>query len=111
MKAEAYVLRAYYYHELLKWFGAALPIMREPFEFTADFSSLEKASYYDVVKFVMEDCDAALAINALPIRIITNEPYRVTKALAEAIKSKMILFAASPLNKGTELLGRSIPGE
>ncbi|MBN8787205.1 MAG: RagB/SusD family nutrient uptake outer membrane protein [Terrimonas sp.] len=100
MKAEAYVLRAYYYHELLKWFGAALPIMREPFEFTADFSSLEKASYYDVVKFVMEDCDAALAINALPIRIITNEPYRVTKALAEAIKSKMILFAASPLNNG-----------
>ena len=98
MKAEAYVLRAYYYHELLKWYGAVLPIMREPFEFTADFSGIEKASYYDVAKFIMEDCDAALAISALPARITTNEPYRVTKAVAEAIKSKMILFAASPLN-------------
>lgn len=100
MKAEAYLLRAYYYHELLKWFGAVLPIMREPFEFTADFSSLEKASYYEVVKFIMEDCDAALAIAELPERITTNEDYRVTKALAESIKSKMILFAASTLNNG-----------
>ncbi|MFT4154881.1 RagB/SusD family nutrient uptake outer membrane protein [Parafilimonas sp.] len=102
MKAEAYVLRAYYYHELLKWYGAVLPIMREPFEFTADFSGLEKASYYDLTKFIMEDCDSALAISALPTRITTNEPYRVTKALAEAIKSKVILFAASPLNNGGE---------
>ncbi len=102
MKAEAYVLRAYYYHELLKWYGAVLPIMREPMEFTADFSALGKASYYELTKFIMEDCDAALAIDALPTRITTDEPYRVTRALAEAIKSKMILFAASPLNNAGE---------
>lgn len=100
-KAEAHLLRAYYYHELLKWFGPVLPIMREPFSFTDDFSVLEKANYYDVVKFIMEDCDVALGTEELPWRITTpGEAGRFNKAMAEAIKSKMILFAASPLNNG-----------
>lgn len=101
-RAEAHLLRAYYYSELLKWFGAAVPVERAPHSFTDDFSKLQKESYYNVVKFIIEDCDAALATEELPWRItISSESGRVTKALAEAIKSKMILFAASPLyNEG-----------
>lgn len=98
-KAEAHLLRAYYYSELLKWFGAVLPIVRTPYGFSDDFSKVEKASYYDVAKFIMEDCDVALGTDELPWRITTGgEAGRVNKAMAEAIKSKMILFAASPLN-------------
>lgn len=95
-KAEAHLLRAYYYSELLKWFGAQLPIQREPYNFDADFSTLEKASYDEVVQFIIEDCNTALSTSQLPWR--SMEAHRVTKAMAEAIKSKMILFAASPLN-------------
>ncbi|TLV00719.1 RagB/SusD family nutrient uptake outer membrane protein [Dyadobacter luticola] len=98
-KAEAHLLRAYYYSELLKWFGAAIPIEKDLYEFSDDFSSVEKAGYYDIVKFIMEDCDVALGTAELPWRITTPaEGGRVHKGLAEAIKSKMILFAASPLN-------------
>lgn len=98
-KAEAHLLRAYYYHELLKWFGAVLPIEKTPYGLADDFSKVEKASYYDLVKFIIEDCDVALATSELPWRIETkDEAGRVNKAMAEAIKSKMILFAASPLN-------------
>ncbi|HLA60488.1 MAG TPA: RagB/SusD family nutrient uptake outer membrane protein [Puia sp.] len=100
-RAEAHLLRAYYYSELLKWFGAVLPIEREPYAFADDFSSVTKDSYYNVVKFIIEDCDVALATAELPWRITTDgEAGRVNKAMAEAIKSKMILFAASPLNNG-----------
>ncbi len=100
-RAEAHLLRAYFYSELLKWFGAVLPIERDPYEFSDDFSTVTKASYYDVVKFIIEDCDVALATAELPWRITTDgEAGRVNKAMAEAIKSKMILFAASPLNNG-----------
>jgi hypothetical protein len=104
-KAEAHLLRAYYYSELLKWFGSALPIQREAYNFSDDFSKVKKESYYDVVKFIMEDCDVALATAELPWRITTNgEAGRVNKAMAEAIKSKMILFAASPLyNEGKDI--------
>jgi hypothetical protein len=100
-KAEAHLLRAYYYSELLKWFGAVLPIIKESYSFSDDFSGLKKASYYEVVKFIIEDCDVALGTVELPWRITTDgEGGRVNKAMAEAIKSKMILFAASKLNNG-----------
>ncbi|MET3115186.1 hypothetical protein AAKU52_002932 [Pedobacter sp. CG_S7] len=101
-KAEAHLLRAYYYSELLKWFGPSLPIEREPYDLAGDFSQVKRESYYNVVKFIMEDCDVALATSELPWRITTGgEAGRLNRAMAEAIKSKMILFAASPLyNEG-----------
>lgn len=100
-KAEAHVLRAYYYSELLRWYGTGLPIIREAYTLDTDFGQVEKPSYYETVKFILEDCDAALAIAELPWRITTDaEAARVTSAMAEAIKSRMIVFAASPLYNG-----------
>lgn len=100
-KAEAHVLRAYYYSELLRWFGCDLPIFREPLDMNHDYSSVRRSSYYEVVKFIIEDCDAALANSELPWRIATNnEALRITKAVAEAIKARMILYASSPLYNG-----------
>ena len=96
--AEAHLLRAYYYSELLMWFGCALPIIREPFTLDADYSTVKRSSFYDVVQFIIEDCDAALACDDLPWRITTDsEAVRMTKAVAWAIKSRMTVFAASPL--------------
>ena len=96
--AEAHILRAYYYSELLMWFGCSLPIIREPYTYDADFSKVERSSFHDVVEFIVEDCDAALACEELPWRITTDsEAMRMTKAVACAIKSRMTLFAASPL--------------
>ncbi|QNL50457.1 RagB/SusD family nutrient uptake outer membrane protein [Olivibacter sp. SDN3] len=100
-RAEAHLLRAYYYSELMKWFGSALPVLTEPRGFEEDFADLQKASFYELTQFVIADCDRALDTDELPWRITTGgEAARVTKALAEAIKSKMILFAASPLYNG-----------
>ena len=96
--AEAKLLRAYYYSELLLWFGCGLPIVDEPYTYTDDFSEVKRASYYEVVQFIMKDCDEALACNDLPWRITSSgETRRMFKALAWAIKSRMSVFAASPL--------------
>ncbi|WP_276090607.1 RagB/SusD family nutrient uptake outer membrane protein [Pedobacter sp. JY14-1] len=100
-KAEAHLLRAFYYAELLKWFGPSLPIQREPYQFDGDFSQTKRPGYYELVKFIMEDCDAAISSADLPWRITSaGEAGRVNKAMAEAVKSRMMLFAASPLNTG-----------
>lgn len=96
--AEAHVLRAYYYSELLMWFGCALPIVREPYSLSTDYSTVQRSSFHDVVNFIIEDCDAALACDELPWRITTSsEAMRMTKAVAWAIKSRMTVFDASPL--------------
>lgn len=96
--AEAHLLRAYYYSFLLKFFGCALPIVETPYGYRDDFSQVERSSYHDVVQFIMKDCDAALSTPELPWRIQSgNEAFRFTKAVAEALKSRMSLYAASPL--------------
>jgi len=96
--AEAHLLRAYYYAELLQWFGCALPLVETPYDLTTDFATVERASYYDVVQFIIKDCDAAIACSELPWRNESeSEACRVNKGLAWALKSRMSMFAASPL--------------
>ena len=104
-RAEAHLIRAYYYAELLKWFGTGLPVMREPFNYEDDFTQVQKPSYHEVVDFILEDCDFALNTAELPWRITSpTEKARLTKATAEAIKSRIMLYAASPLyNDGQDL--------
>lgn len=101
-KAEAHLLRAYYYMILLKYFGTSLPIVETPHGYEDDFATTVRSSYYDVVQFIIKDCDKALATPELPWRITTGaEAFRLTKAVAEGIKSRMTLYAASPLyNEG-----------
>ncbi|MEA4994863.1 MAG: RagB/SusD family nutrient uptake outer membrane protein [Petrimonas sp.] len=101
-KAEARVLRAFFYMELVKWFGK-VPVLESTIPFDSDFSTMTRASVYDVAKFVAADCDAALAEPNLPWRIDNpNDAMRVTKALALALKTKAMLFAASPLHNEGE---------
>src|SRR5690606_6441671 len=101
-KAEAHLLRAYYYMILLQYFGTSLPIVETPHGYEDDFATTVRSSYYDVVQFIIKDCDKALATPELPWRITTGaEAFRLTKAVAEGIKSRMTLYAASPLyNEG-----------
>lgn len=101
-KAEARVLRAFFYMELVKWFGK-VPVLESTIPFDSDFSTMTRSSVYDVAKFVAADCDAALAEPNLPWRIDNpNDAMRVTKALALALKTKAMLFAASPLHNDGE---------
>lgn len=97
--AEAHVLRAYYYSQLLAWYGCSLPIETVPFDLGSDFGGVKRSSYYEVSKFIVADCDSALSSSStLPWRITqTTDNGRFTKAVAEAIRSRQILFAASPL--------------
>lgn len=100
-QAEARVLRAWFYLELVKYFGK-LPVLDATVSFEADFSTMKRETVYDVVtKCIAADCDAAIASAELPWRIDnTANAGRVTKALAHTIKATAYLFAASPLHNG-----------
>ncbi len=102
-KAEAHLLRAFFYSELVRWFGK-LPIVKTNYGYTADFSGLKRESVKDVVDFIIEDCDYAIDCPDLPWRTtVSNEVMRMTKGLAWAIKSRMSITAASPLfNEGND---------
>lgn len=103
-KAEVRVLKAWFYLELIKFYGK-LPILDTTVAYDADFSTLKRETVYDIVtKCIAPDCDAALATEELPWRIDNaDNAQRTTKALAHAIKGTAYLYAASPLhNEGND---------
>lgn len=93
LKGEAKFMRAYYYQQLLRYFGG-VPIVDKPYTLSdTDFLS-ERASYEAVVNFIVKDCDEA----AVLLDGKTLVAGRATKAAALALKSRVLLYAASDLH-------------
>ncbi len=96
-KAEAYMLRAFYYWELIKQYGA-MPVVSTPFPLGFNYSNLTRPTFQTDIDFIVKDCDSAIANPNLPIRITqSTEGGRFSKAVAYAIKSEALLYNASPL--------------
>lgn len=105
---EVLVLRAYFYLQLIKRYGG-VPIIDTPYEVTHDFSQDRRASFEEVVDFIIADCDAALAIPesgkadvGFRWDISDNHRGTPTRAFAYAVKSQAALYAASPLWKTSD---------
>jgi len=98
---EARLLRAYYFFELARRYGdIALPL--EVLD-AAQANSIGKTSFADVVKFIAEECD--LCADHLPATHIgqpDNQIGRMTSGFAKALKSKALLYAASPLHNSAD---------
>lgn len=96
-KAEVYLLRAYYYLQLIKRYGP-MPIYTDPIDVNFDFSTMERPTFYENVQQILADCDAAIAQPELFFRVVSGvQDKEMTLGVAYAIKSEAMLFAASPL--------------
>ena len=91
--AECKVIRALNYLELLKFYGG-VPIIREYIDVSQNLK-IPRSSVEEVVEFIVKDCEDA--IPALPPRQLGNLRGRVDQGAAYAIRSKALLYAASPL--------------
>ena len=94
---EARLLRAFFFFELAKRYGdIAMPLTVLS---TEEANTIHKTSFQDVVKFIVEECDSCTKY--LPVsyaNISPKETGRVTKGFAMGLKSKTLLYAASPLH-------------
>ena len=100
-KAEAKVLRAFFYLELIKQFGP-MPMVEKPFDRPVgdpfDYTTLKRPTFQACVDFIVKDCNEAIAEPLLPLRItIDTEKGRFSQSIAQAIKSQALLYNASPL--------------
>jgi len=99
---EARFLRAYYYFELIKRYGS-VPLVTTVTT-TDQVNNLVPASYDDIVKFIVTECDSTIA--KLPVTynsatFVNKETGRATKGAAMALKTRTLLYAASPLHNPT----------
>jgi hypothetical protein len=93
MKAEAQFLRAFCHAELVKCFGG-VPLMLKAG--TPDESIIARNSYDECVTQIIKDCDEAAA--NLPVTYPASDLGRATKVAALAVKARILLYYASPLN-------------
>ena len=93
-KAEAHVARAYYYAELAKMYGG-VPIVESHID---DGTMIKRASYDEVIDYIVNEIDTYKDSLAIDWKEFTDREGRFTLGVALAIKSRVLLYAASPLH-------------
>lgn len=94
MKGEVEFMIGFYYFDLLKRYGG-VPLVKQTLDLESDMQ-LPRASYDETVDYIVENLNGA--INDLPDEWPQDEFGRAHKATALALKSRVLLYAASPLN-------------
>src|SRR5690606_6305121 len=92
--AEARFLRAFAYSELIKAFGGVPLITNE--QLISDNLHLPRNTYEECVDFITKECDEAAT--DLPFDYPAADLGRATKGAALALKARVLLYYASPLN-------------
>lgn len=89
---EAYFLRAYFYQQLVRYYGS-VPLILKSYALNDDFM-VKRATYEECVNLIVTDCDVSVALltgKALP-------KGRTSAIAANALKSRVLLYAASDLH-------------
>lgn len=118
-KAEAKFLRAFYYWSVMKMHGPAviLPLISE--DAAGDNYQIPRSSWDESVAFVIAQIDES--IKDLPVEHFQmgtttadgTQLGRINKMVAEAVKSEILLFHASPLYNGNTAMAnwRNLDGK
>lgn len=106
MAAEARFLRAYYYFLLFRWYGPVYVWGDGPAKDNIIGSEIDRHPVETVIDFISSELDKAAEVLPLDIAEIADSESnmgRATKGAALALKSRVLLYAASPLYNGCDL--------
>ncbi|QEC51116.1 putative outer membrane starch-binding protein [Anseongella ginsenosidimutans] len=96
--AEARVLRCWYYMNLLEFYGP-VPWIEEPFEPTfMGWNELTRPTYDEIASKIEQELLDVINSGILPDRQPSQEARRVDNGIAYAIRARILLYNASPLN-------------
>jgi hypothetical protein len=101
-RAEAHILRAWFYFELSKRYGG-VPLVTHTLALT-DNTNIPRSSYDTIVQFCVSEIDTykdSLQVNWKSSSFTSNDG-RFSLGSALALKARILLFAASPLHNPTD---------
>jgi hypothetical protein len=93
LTGEALFMRAYYYNQLLRYYGG-VPLVKSSYSLTSADFTIARSSYSDCVDFIISDLDKAGSL--LQGKALAQG--RATSNAALALKARVLLYAASPLH-------------
>lgn len=92
LKGEALFLRAYFYHQLVRYYGG-VPLITKAYGLNEEYSA-KRNSFQECVDFIVKDAtDAQQLLNGKKM-----DKGRATPLAAMALKSRILLYAASDLH-------------
>lgn len=92
LQGETHFLRAFYYHQLVRYYGA-VPIIDKSYGLNVDYS-IARNTWEECVNFIIKDCDSAIT----ELSGLTLPAGKANELAAMALKSRMLLYAASDLH-------------
>jgi len=101
MKGEVHFVRAWMYFELMRTFGG-VPIITSSFKLDAESFDVPRNTYDECVAFVLDECNQAIDL----LDGIGLSEGKISKNAALALKARMLLYAASPLNNPSNDLSK-----
>lgn len=99
LKAEARFLRAWYYFQLVKVYGG-VPLIGDVVYTIDDNIDLIRSNYGDCIDYIVKECEAASADLPGFNEQLQQDYGRITKGACMGLKSRVLLYAASPLFNG-----------
>lgn len=101
-KAQARFLRAYAYWALIRKYGPVPLVPEHGLDVNLSYEelSLNRAPFDEVVDFI--DYDLRLAASSLPLTRPQNNMGRPTRGAALGLRTRVLLYAASPLFNGNK---------
>lgn len=97
-KAEGRFIRAMCYWELVRRYGG-MPLVGDAVFTLEDDLEIPRNNFEDCVEYIVSECDA-IKDSLRTDLISTNDWGRIGKGAALALKSRVLLYAASPLYNG-----------
>ncbi|RVU02606.1 RagB/SusD family nutrient uptake outer membrane protein [Mucilaginibacter limnophilus] len=94
MIAEAHFLRAWYYFILLKHYGG-VPIVGDTLYNYTDEINTQRATFEQTVDYIISECN--IAEKTLPLTQTGSYFGRASGSACKALRSRVLLYAASPL--------------
>lgn len=98
---ESYFLRAYYYQQLLRFYGG-VPLIETPYLLNDDYTAARN-TYEECVNYIVADLDKAAEL--LEGKAITDG--RASALAAMALKARVLLYAASDLHDAATAKAKS----
>lgn len=95
MKGEVHFLNAYFYHNLVRLYGG-VPLVTRTFKLEDEFL-IPRSTFAQSVQYVVDEADAAADLLPLDYSSSPDDIGRATKGAALALKSRILLYAASDL--------------
>lgn len=95
--AEARFMRAWYYHQLVRFYGG-VPLLGDTLFSYDQKISQGRNTWEECINYIVSELDAVAAV--LPEEMTGADYGRVTKGAALALKARTLLYAASPLSNG-----------